>query len=280
MSVLDNDRLSRLLWLCYRDEQRVDAVSQANAFIRTLLLESSGEKNVAIRAILRHILPADSLEVGDMVLKAKTDRLISEKGDAVANMECAAWETEALQLQFWYAYDSIMKQAEDWSNVVRECEAVMSKTLGGKRVLQSSVGRFRHHIEKYASSICREVEAALRGESPNAGCDIAPCGFRDLWIRYEITALQKLHISLQELQQRPVDEDDAMNESTAELHRQIVSDASELWQEDNPPAMWVDVLMILESMQGSKYLVECLVAIRDTLRNLKESNEVCRYNCV
>ena len=191
----DSSRLEALKWLCYRPDQRVAAVCEANAFLRALMLESHGSKTAHVHTLLWDILPRQVLEEGDLQQATRTDMLSHRMAQAAAEEE--SWAAEVCQLHFWWGFDASVGHFEQWSAEVRQYYDALPAMLGSASLVAQSLGRYKFTIHRAAEEAVTSIVAALtcshqitgsqQDESSTAGRhslrDLFATGYQEIWLR-------------------------------------------------------------------------------------------------
>jgi hypothetical protein len=161
----DIARMETLRWLCIDEQHRPEAVRQANAFIRDLILSSNGAKTAELHVLLANLLPTDSLAVSmDVYLRSKRAAggglghvpLASLSGDA--GVEDIYWASEYSSLRLWYLVSGAMQAVDSWESLKLDFLATQKSLLGGKSILKSSLGRFKPKIK----AACARISDSFR----------------------------------------------------------------------------------------------------------------------
>lgn len=170
----DVSRMDTLRWLCIDVQDRPEAVRQANAFIRQLLLESKGSKTNELRLLLGKILPQDTLAVAKDVYSRE---VISQ-----SSLDDLSWGADYSQLKFWYLIGDAFAAIEAWDVVQREFQGASKSMLGGNSVLQNSLSRFKPKISAACENAVLAISGAIRC-SADSYEELFDCGdgVRSVW---------------------------------------------------------------------------------------------------
>ncbi|CAE7497394.1 unnamed protein product, partial [Symbiodinium microadriaticum] len=194
--MVDSSRLESLRWLCYRPDQRVAAVCEANAFLRALMLESHGSKTAQVHSLLWDILPRQVLEEGDVQQASRTDSLSNRPAQAAAEEE--SWGAEVCQLHFWQGFDASVGRFERWNGEVGEVYEVLPSMLGDASLIGQSLGRYKFTIHRAAEDAatcivdaltCGHQSADVAGAhdasvaDPHPLQDLFATGYQEVWLR-------------------------------------------------------------------------------------------------
>lgn len=190
----DAERMESLKWLCYRPDQRRTAVQQANAFLRSLMIESDGTKLKQIQTLLADILPADALRAADEYQLTWNDFVLEEKGKEAADKDAVEWESEHSQMTFWLTYNQLMNDVQVWSDACARFHEELGQSLGSADIVKATLGRHKHSIEELAETCIRNVMKVLCYFPLRESADVSnvDSSYQSVWLKCEQVNVEKL----------------------------------------------------------------------------------------
>lgn len=166
----DAARMETLRWLCYYEDQCMDAAKEANAFLRAFMIESSGAKTLQVRVLMTNILPSDFITAGGESLQLRLDR---EQDPGARRALEDGWDAEVGQLQLWKYADWSIHCFENFQKDVRDITAKQAACVGDAHASSSSLSGLKHQLVRSADRCLKTIRKALvcgeRGMEVDAG---------------------------------------------------------------------------------------------------------------
>ena len=167
----DAERMEALRWLCYYDDQCADAAKEANAFLRSFMIDSSGTKTLQLRVLLTNILPSNFITVGTESLNLKLDHVEDEFARKV---QTDSWDADVGQLELWKYADWSTFCFEKFEDEVQDFYTKRADYVGDARTVAASLSGKKHQILRSAEKCLKSIRKVLQPDGD--GGDVNPQG--------------------------------------------------------------------------------------------------------
>lgn len=247
----DSRRMESLKWLCFSNYHRV-AVIEANAFMRSLMLESDGEKTRQVHTLLWDILPEGCLEEGERQHDIRMSQMYEspDRDDRLISAEIDMWDAAASQMCFWRGFDVAVDRHMRWMRAISQFYETTSSMIGDSSVSQ---------LKGYGYDIERAAKVALDGIRNTLLCypeeraseavkSMSALGYQDVWCRAIKSVCGSILVELEQLLATDVEESD--DDISAQECKTLLNEVTAMSAE-------------LEAPVGSCHATESVSCLRD-----------------
>lgn len=170
----DIQRMESLKWLFIEPNHRIESLKQSNSIITSMLLNSKMKKIEAVRKLLDHYLPEDSIEVCKIVLEKLFNDAQTNQQPDMYRVSPPTREQEYISLidqllnptdckiRFWGSFVDAMNDYDTWKSEYENYNLERDRLLGSFDIVNASLSRLLPRLqtsaERATNSLLRTIQ--------------------------------------------------------------------------------------------------------------------------